>query len=204
MTKFDHPRAREDERKLSMEMKVVKFGGSSLADADHFRQVAQIVKSDPDRHYVVASAPGKRFSADIKVTDMLYHCYDMIRNHEDITDYYQQIKDRYTYILTSGETNSLAASMEILSFLNKHGGKGEILHGDIEEIAQKIKLLVKIHNAKKSLKGKNIGSIGKPSSWLIASNYSPDAMMEKLGLGFVDISMEEMIVPLITLTPKKR
>jgi len=106
---------------------------------------------------------------------------------------FEQIKDRYTYILTSGETNSLAASMEILSFLNKHGGKGEILHGDIQEIAEKIKLLVKVHNAKKSLKGKNIGSIGKPSDWLIASNYSPDAMMEKLGLGFVDISMEEML-----------
>jgi hypothetical protein len=45
----------------------------------------------------------------------------------------------------------------------------------------------------RALKGKNIGSIGKPSSWLIASNYSPDAMMEKLGLGFVDISMEEMM-----------
>ena len=69
---------------------------------------------------------------------------------------FDQIKDRYTYILTSGETNSLAASMEILSFLNKHGGKGEILHGDIQEIAEKIKLLVKVHNAKKSLKGKKI------------------------------------------------
>ena len=82
-----------------MQMKVVKFGGSSLADAEHFRQVAQIVKSDPDRHYVVASAPGKRFSDDVKVTDMLYHCYDMIRNHEDITEYYQQIKDRYNGII---------------------------------------------------------------------------------------------------------
>ena len=106
---------------------------------------------------------------------------------------FDQIKDRYTYILTSGETNSLAASMEILSFLNKHGGKGEILHGDIGEIAEKIKLLLKAHKAKKSLKGKNIGSIGKPSDWLIASNYCPEAMMEKLGLGFVDISMEEML-----------
>ncbi|MBO5219891.1 MAG: aspartate kinase, partial [Clostridia bacterium] len=83
-----------------MQMKVVKFGGSSLADADHFRQVAQIIKSDASRHYVVASAPGKRFSADTKVTDMLYKCYEMIRNREDITDYYQQIKDRYNGIIT--------------------------------------------------------------------------------------------------------
>ena len=56
----------------SMGLKVVKFGGSSLADAEHFRRVAAIVKADPDRRFVVASAPGKRFSKDIKVTDMLY------------------------------------------------------------------------------------------------------------------------------------
>ena len=55
-----------------MGIKVVKFGGSSLADAEHFRRVAAIVKADPDRRFVVASAPGKRFSSDTKVTDMLY------------------------------------------------------------------------------------------------------------------------------------
>ena len=106
---------------------------------------------------------------------------------------FEQVKDRYCYILTSGETNSLAASMEILSFLNKHGGAGEILHGDIEEIAAKIRVLLKAYKAKASLRGKNIGCIGKPSDWLIASNYCADAMMEKLGLGFVDISIEELM-----------
>ena len=80
-------------------MKVVKFGGSSLADAAQFRKVAEIVKSDPERRFVVASAPGKRFSSDVKVTDMLYHCYEMVRNHEDITEYYQQIADRYNDII---------------------------------------------------------------------------------------------------------
>ena len=106
---------------------------------------------------------------------------------------FEQLKSRYCYILTSGETNSLAASMEILSFLNKHGGNGEILHGDIEEIAAKVRVLMKAHKAKASLRGKNIGCIGKPSDWLIASNYCPDTLMKKLGLGFVDISMEEML-----------
>ena len=77
-----------------MNSKVVKFGGSSLADAAQFKKVAEIIKADPSRRYVVASAPGKRCKEDTKVTDMLYHCYDMIRNREDITDYYQQIKDR--------------------------------------------------------------------------------------------------------------
>ena len=54
--------------------KVVKFGGSSLADANQFRKVAQIIRGDRKRRYVVPSAPGKRSPEDIKVTDMLYSC----------------------------------------------------------------------------------------------------------------------------------
>ena len=57
---------------MSSGIKVVKFGGSSLADAEHFRKVADIINSDPERRFVVASAPGKRNSDDEKVTDMLY------------------------------------------------------------------------------------------------------------------------------------
>ena len=55
-----------------MGLKVVKFGGSSLADANQFKKVANIIKSDDRRKFVVPSAPGKRFSDDIKITDMLY------------------------------------------------------------------------------------------------------------------------------------
>ena len=84
---------------VSMGIKVVKFGGSSLADAEHFRRVAAIVKADPDRRFVVVSAPGKRFGSDTKVTDMLYRCYDMVRNHKDITEYYAQICERYNGII---------------------------------------------------------------------------------------------------------
>ena len=58
-----------------MGIKTVKFGGSSLADAAQFRRVADIVRSDPARRYVVASAPGKREPNYIKWTDMLYRCY---------------------------------------------------------------------------------------------------------------------------------
>ncbi len=106
---------------------------------------------------------------------------------------FDRLKDRHCYILTSGESNSLAASMEILSFLNKHGGSGEILHGDIQQIADKIRLIANAHRAKAALKGKNLGCIGEPSDWLIACNYSPEAMMEKLGMGFVKIGMEEFL-----------
>ena len=56
--------------------KVVKFGGSSLANAEQFQKVGDIIRSDESRRYVVPSAPGKRFDDDIKVTDMLYGCYD--------------------------------------------------------------------------------------------------------------------------------
>ena len=82
-----------------MQIKVVKFGGSSLADAAHFKQVASIIHADPARRYVVPSAPGKRFKDDTKVTDMLYRCYEMIRNGENIDEYYEQVKARYNGII---------------------------------------------------------------------------------------------------------
>ena len=74
-----------------MSLKVVKFGGSSLADATHFRQVASIIKSDPSRRFVIPSAPGKRFSEDVKVTDLLYSCYEEARAGRDISATYQKI-----------------------------------------------------------------------------------------------------------------
>ena len=82
---------------------------------------------------------------------------------------FEQLKGRHCYILTSGESNSLAASMEILSFLNKHGGSGEILHGDIEDVAGKIRALALAHRARAKLRGKKLGCIGAPSDWLIAT-----------------------------------
>ncbi len=106
---------------------------------------------------------------------------------------FDQLKARHCYILTSGDSNSLAASMEILSFLRKHGGSGEILHGDIAQVASRVRALRNAHRAKAALKGKKLGCIGKPSDWLIASTYDPDAMMSKLGMGFVSIEMSELL-----------
>ena len=62
---------------------VVKFGGSSLATAGQFEKVAAIIRENPARRYVVASAPGKRCSDDTKVTDLLYRCYDAACAGED-------------------------------------------------------------------------------------------------------------------------
>ncbi|MBQ6935186.1 MAG: aspartate kinase [Clostridia bacterium] len=80
-------------------VKVVKFGGSSLADAEQFKKVAAIIKSDEARRFVVASAPGKRYDEDIKVTDMLYSCYKLVKENKDIDEAFKLIEDRYNGII---------------------------------------------------------------------------------------------------------
>ena len=106
---------------------------------------------------------------------------------------FEQLRDRKCYILTSGESNSLAASMEILSFLKKHGGRGQILHGDVPEVAAEIRTLRNAHRALIKLRGKKLACIGEPSDWLIASDYDPGTVERKLGLGFLKIPMEELL-----------
>ena len=83
-----------------MSLKVLKFGGTSLADAEHFRAVAAIIKSEPERRYIVASAPGKRFSTDVKITDLLYECYELANAEKDITEVFDTICGRFSDIIT--------------------------------------------------------------------------------------------------------
>ncbi|MGN1159415.1 MAG: aspartate kinase [Lachnospiraceae bacterium] len=80
-------------------IKVVKFGGSSLASAAQFEKVGAIIRSDENRKYVVPSAPGKRFSEDTKVTDMLYACYGAAENDKAFSDILARIKERYQEII---------------------------------------------------------------------------------------------------------
>ncbi len=82
-----------------MEVKVLKFGGTSLADAEQMKKVIQIVEADECCHYVVPSAPGKRFSADEKVTDLLYLCYETAKKGEDFSEIFEKIKNRYRDII---------------------------------------------------------------------------------------------------------
>ena len=79
--------------------KVVKFGGSSLADAGQFQKVAKIIKSDEERCYVVPSAPGKRFSDDTKVTDLLYQCYERVLTGEDFAKAFKPVRERFDGII---------------------------------------------------------------------------------------------------------
>ena len=83
--------------------KVVKFGGSSLASAEQFKKVGNIIRKEESRRYVIPSAPGKRTPDDTKVTDMLYSCYGQAILGEDAErDFEEQleaIKERYNSII---------------------------------------------------------------------------------------------------------
>ncbi len=120
-------------------VKVVKFGGSSLADAAQFRKVIKIITSENDRKYVIPSAPGKRNSADTKVTDMLYNCYEIAAKGEDIAEIFTMIKNRYNEIIADlGLELSLEDEFEMIrhSMIHKAGrdyaaSRGEYLNGII-------------------------------------------------------------------------
>lgn len=79
-------------------LKTVKFGGSSLADAQHFSAVRDIVRADDARRIVVVSAPGKRAKGDNKVTDLLYLCYAHIKYGVDHESVLSMIEARYQEI----------------------------------------------------------------------------------------------------------
>ena len=104
-------------------------------------------------------------------------------------------------LLTSGKSNSLAASMEILSFLNRAGWPGEILHGSAEEIALRLrggftkggKSHVKEYYMGRILEGYKVGVIGKPSDWLISSDVDYAVAKERLGVEIVDIDINELV-----------
>lgn len=120
-------------------IKVVKFGGSSLASATQFAKVGNIIKADPERKFVVPSAPGKRNSKDTKVTDMLYACYDLAEEEKDFTKELKKIKERYESIINGLHmTLSLDKEFDTIAenFKKKAGSqyaasRGEFLNGII-------------------------------------------------------------------------
>lgn len=117
--------------------KVVKFGGSSLASAEQFKKVGEIIRAEEGRRYVVPSAPGKRFSADTKVTDMLYQCYEKAENGKDFEELLNAIRERYQEIIDGLALDlSLDSEFAIIreNFLKKAGSdyaasRGEYLNG---------------------------------------------------------------------------
>lgn len=120
-------------------LKVVKFGGSSLASASQFEKVGEIIRAEDSRRFVVPSAPGKRDAKDEKVTDMLYAAYDSISSGDDYKKIFNKIKDRYNDIIKGlGLALSLDSEFEVIEseFLAGAGrdyaaSRGEYLNGII-------------------------------------------------------------------------
>lgn len=119
--------------------KVVKFGGSSLASAEQFKKVGEIIRSDKGRRFVIPSAPGKRFDKDTKVTDMLYACYALAEEGKEFTRELRQIEQRYNEIIEGLELKlSLENEFAVIgeNFSNRAGrayaaSRGEYLNGII-------------------------------------------------------------------------
>lgn len=103
-------------------------------------------------------------------------------------------------LLTSGQSNSLAASLEILSYLQQQGLRGEVLHGSEAYLRRRIQVLETVAAARGKLRGTRIGVVGAPSDWLIASHADPAALSERLGLTLQDIPMDELLTE-ITQAP---
>ncbi len=120
-------------------VKVVKFGGSSLASAEQFAKVGDIIRSDESRKYVIPSAPGKRNSKDTKVTDMLYACYALAENDEDFRVSLMKIKDRYDSIINGlnlklaldDEFRKISEDFKAKAGVEYAASRGEYLNGII-------------------------------------------------------------------------
>ncbi len=105
---------------------------------------------------------------------------------------FKQVKGPYL-LLSSGLHNSFAASLEIASFIKQKGEKVEIIHGDSDYIARRIKELSKIFEVKSRLASTKLGVIGKPSDWLIASDVDYNKVKDVLGISLIDIEMGELV-----------
>lgn len=122
--------------------KVVKFGGSSLASAEQFEKVGDIIRAETSRRYVIPSAPGKRYRKDTKVTDMLYACYALAEADQDFSGELRQIQNRYQEII-DGLSLDFSLDAEFKKIENNfkaHAGRdyaasrGEYLNGIVMSV----------------------------------------------------------------------
>lgn len=96
-------------------------------------------------------------------------------------------------LLATASSNSLASSLEILSFLHQNGRQGEIVFGTPEKISARLSLLFEIHRARTFLSSARLMTVGKPSDWLIGSDISHDDVKKKFGVEFIRLPMEEFL-----------
>lgn len=135
-------------------MKVAKFGGTSLADANQFKKVADIIKADEERKFIVVSAPGKRHEHDFKITDLLIRLGEAYVKEEKYKSYYITIVDRFSQIINDLELD-------------------ESLMNEIEDRIKQVMELDLEFNEKLD----HFKAIGEDSSAKILSQY-----LQKLGL----------------------
>lgn len=128
------------ERKVLRTMvKVVKFGGSSLASAEQFKKVGNIIRAEESRRFVVPSAPGKRFAEDTKVTDMLYKCYAEANAGKNFDKSLKAIKERYNEIIKGlglklsldEQFETIKKQFDVLAGEDYAASRGEYLNGII-------------------------------------------------------------------------
>mgnify|MGYP000989368954 CR=1 FL=1 len=112
---------------------------------------------------------------------------------------YQRFQEPYT-ILASDTNNSLAASLEILTFLKQQGLKAEIIHGDVSYLASRINIIQKATAAKQRLNGINVGAIGKPSDWLIASDVDYQKVENTFGIKVIELEITELLAEIKKVT----
>lgn len=122
-----------------MGIKVAKFGGSSLSNAEQFRKVRAIIAADPDRKYVIPSAPGKRDQDDFKITDLLYKCHDLARQQLPFAEVFALIAERYLTICRDlglslnlqAELSAIEAKIASGASADFTASRGEYLNGKI-------------------------------------------------------------------------
>ena len=120
-------------------VKTVKFGGSSLASAEQFRKVKAIIERDAARRYVVVSAPGKRFSGDEKITDLLYRCQALAVSGRPFDADFSKIADRFTGIrdglgldlCIEAEIDEIRSRIEAGTSPDYAASRGEYLNGKL-------------------------------------------------------------------------
>lgn len=100
---------------MSKRIVVAKFGGTSVADAGQFRKIREIVEANPERRFIVVSAPGKRFPEDVKVTDLLLACYEKAAAGQSFAAEFEQIRQRFRAIIDGLKMDfPLDSELEIL------------------------------------------------------------------------------------------
>ncbi len=109
-----------------------------------------------------------------------------------------QVKDAFAQLpdpallVADGTHNSLAASLEIASYLREKGLASEVVHGTVSQIAERLVQLSRLHDVRSKLAGKRIGVIGTPSDWLISSGIDPEAAKERWGVELVHLPLERV------------